>query len=237
MKPIYTPKGKAKEYCDWAINIYTGCTHACTYCFAEKMARRYGKPFAENVRPRDNIVEATKTQLQHERFTGRTIQLCFTCDPYPADVDTAATREIIKAIKDSGNHVQILTKGGKRALRDFDLLDGDDWFGITISGHALNMKENEPRAAGYAGRFFTLAVAANRGIKTWVSFEPVYDERTVYDAIKGIDYINQYKIGKLNYEPSNINWGEFGRECERLCIGYGRNYTIKDGLREEMNKL
>lgn len=25
-KPIYVPKGKAKEYGDYAINIYTGCT-------------------------------------------------------------------------------------------------------------------------------------------------------------------------------------------------------------------
>lgn len=24
MRPIYTPKGKAKEYGDYAINIYTG---------------------------------------------------------------------------------------------------------------------------------------------------------------------------------------------------------------------
>lgn len=27
MKPIYEPKGKAKEYGDLAINIYTGCPH------------------------------------------------------------------------------------------------------------------------------------------------------------------------------------------------------------------
>lgn len=34
MKPIYEPKGKAKEYGDYAINIYTGCPHECFYCFA-----------------------------------------------------------------------------------------------------------------------------------------------------------------------------------------------------------
>lgn len=27
MKPIYEPKGKAKEYGDYALNIYTGCPH------------------------------------------------------------------------------------------------------------------------------------------------------------------------------------------------------------------
>ena len=31
MKPIYEPKGKAKEYGDYALNIYTGCPHSCYY--------------------------------------------------------------------------------------------------------------------------------------------------------------------------------------------------------------
>lgn len=29
MRPIYNPKGKAKEYGDYALNIYTGCPHRC----------------------------------------------------------------------------------------------------------------------------------------------------------------------------------------------------------------
>ena len=27
MKPLYIPTGKAKEYGDFAVNIYTGCPH------------------------------------------------------------------------------------------------------------------------------------------------------------------------------------------------------------------
>lgn len=34
MKPLYAPSGKAKEYGDYAVNIYTGCPHRCFYCFA-----------------------------------------------------------------------------------------------------------------------------------------------------------------------------------------------------------
>ena len=34
MKPIYQPKGAAREYGDYALNIYTGCPHRCYYCFA-----------------------------------------------------------------------------------------------------------------------------------------------------------------------------------------------------------
>ena len=32
MKPLYIPKGKAKEYGDYAVNIYTGCSNAGVYC-------------------------------------------------------------------------------------------------------------------------------------------------------------------------------------------------------------
>jgi DNA repair photolyase len=31
---IYEPKGKAGEYAPLALNLYAGCSHGCTYCFA-----------------------------------------------------------------------------------------------------------------------------------------------------------------------------------------------------------
>lgn len=127
MKPIYEPKGKAKEYGDLAINIYTGCPHRCYYCFAPSVLRRDREQFHSCVAPREGIVEAVARQLDREQITGKTIHLCFTCDPYPTGYDTTATREIIKLLKGAGNHVQILTKGD--GSRDFDLLDKNDWYG------------------------------------------------------------------------------------------------------------
>ena len=139
MKPIYEPKGKAKEYGDLAINIYTGCPHECFYCFAPAVLRRDRRAFHDNVRPRDGIVEAVRKQIQREKITGKLVHLCFTCDPYPVGYDTDPTREIIKALKESGNYVQILTKGDGR--RDFDLLDENDWYGIALT----EMVEVKPR--------------------------------------------------------------------------------------------
>lgn len=40
MKPIYEPKGKAKEYGDYALNIYTGCPHRCYYSTWEEVWNR-----------------------------------------------------------------------------------------------------------------------------------------------------------------------------------------------------
>lgn len=240
MKPIYEPKGKAKEYGDLALNIYTGCPHRCFYCFAPGVLHREKEQFHSIVEPREGIVEAVKRQLEVEQIEDKLIHLCFTCDPYPAGADTAPTREIIKAIKDSGNHVQILTKGGSTAERDFDILDENDWFGVTFSGYpaelSLGRSEAEPNAAPPIERLATLQSAYEIGVKTWVSCEPVLNEDDIYALIKLGWYINRFKIGKLNYYPSEINWHIFGIECERLCKKYDRDYYIKEGLRQEMER-
>lgn len=235
MKPIYKPTGAAGEYGDLALNIYTGCNHRCYYCFAPNVLHKTREDFHTHVEPRKNIVEEVRRQIDRERITGQLIHLCFTCDPYPAPpVDTTSTREIIKAIKESGNHVQILTKGGKRALRDFDLLDGGDWFGVTVSSYYG--ADTEPLAADPPERTGTLLIAKTRGIRTWVSCEPVLHDTDIYHLIKIGNFIDRFKIGKLNYHPSDINWAEFGQRCEQLCIEYGRDYYIKDSLRKEMER-
>ena len=230
MEPIYTPTGKAKEYGDYAINIYTGCPHRCYYCFAPGVLRRDREKFHSDVRPRDGIVEATKQQLEREGITGKLIHLCFTCDPYPFGYDSTATREIIKLLKEHGNHVQILTKGV--GMRDFDLLDENDWYGITIDGGGFK-KYSPGEIAGVA----SLAGAKKNGIKTWVSFEPVLNAEYVLLVIESYhEYFDKVKIGKLNYHTSDIDWADFGRRAERLCRELGLDYYIKDSLREEMKK-
>lgn len=232
MKPIYEPKGKAKEYGDLAINIYTGCPHRCYYCFAPGVLRRDREQFHGHVETRKDIVSEVARQIEREHITGKLIHLCFTCDPYPTDYDTTPTLEIIKILKESGNHVQILTKGD--GIRDFDLLDGGDWYGITYSGGTA---KEEPAAILSARRLDILRRAHEIGIKTWVSFEPVLYPAQVLDTIRDChSFFDRVKIGKLNYWPSDINWAEFGRRAEALCQNLGLDYYIKDSLRAEMEK-
>ena len=229
MKPIYEPKGKAKEYGDLAINIYTGCPHNCFYCFAPNVLHKDRKTFHSEVNPRENIVEAVKKQLKDENISGKLIHLCFTCDPYPTGYDTTPTREIIKAIKESGNNVQILTKGD--GSRDFDLLDENDWYGITLDGIGIGRNQL------WKSRVDALAEAHSKGIKTWVSFEPVTNERQFFIELHLVSLmVDKVKIGKLNYHPSDIDWKTFGEKAEALCKSLGSDYYIKDGLRDEMNK-
>lgn len=229
MKYIYKPKGKAKEYGDYAINIYTGCPHRCYYCFAPNVLRKDREKFHSCIEPRENIVEGVKRQVERENITGKLIHLCFTCDPYPTGYDSTPTREIIKILKDSGNNVQILTKGN--GSRDFDLLDGNDMYGITLDGIGNGLNPL------WKARVDALAEAHNQGIKTWVSFEPVTNEREFFINLHLIAPIaDKVKIGKLNYYQSDINWAEFGKKAEELCKSLNLDYYIKESLRKEMEK-
>ena len=185
MNPIYNPKGAAKEYCEWALNIYTGCPHRCFYCYSPQVLRRDKEDFFTRIEPRKNIVEETRKQLEREGIAGKLIQLCFIGDPYPTGYDTSITREIIQLLKQFGNHVQILTKGDGR--RDFDLLDDGDWYGITMDCGKLN-----ERTVGEL--FFFLQLAC--GISAYTLGVNPFDQPGV-DAYKK----NMFALlGKPGYE-------------------------------------
>ena len=227
MKPIYIPSGKAKEYGDYALNIYTGCPHRCFYCFAPNVLHRDRQQFHEVVEPRKDIVEETRRQIEREGIAGKLIHLCFTCDPYPYGYDTTVTREIISLLKSTGNNVQILTKGD--GSRDFDLLGPEDWYGITLDGIGNG------RNPQWKARVDALAEAHSLGIKTWVSFEPVTDDREFFVNLHLVaPIVDKVKIGKLNYHKSDIDWADFGRRAETLCQQLGLDYYIKESLRAEM---
>jgi len=202
-------------------------------CFAPNVLHRDKEKFHSEVFPRENIVDETIKQLCRENITGKLVHLCFTCDPFPRGaINISPTRDIIFALKQSGNHVQILTKNGADAPRVFDLLDGDDWYGVTLDG-----AENNPYASSTGELICSLIEAHRRGIKTWVSFEPVVNAERVLELIREVaPYVDKVKIGKLNYHPSNIDWAEFGREAETLCKMLGLDYYIKDSLRACMEK-
>lgn len=225
MKPIYKPKGKAGEYAEWALNIYTGCPHRCPFCYVPNVLRKDRELFHSDVRPRKDIVTETKRQIEREGIAGRLVHLCFSCDPYPTGYDTTPTRDIIRLLKDSGNHVQILTKGIE--TRDFDLLDKDDWFGVTITG-----AESAERIKALTD---VLRGAKQHGISTWISFEPVlYPMKCLMALNISGDAVDRVKVGKLNYmePPCAFSMAEFLDTFEGMC----RDLCVECYVKEDTRK-
>jgi DNA repair photolyase len=206
----------------------------------------------EDVKYKKDIVEATKIQLSSGKYKGKKILLCFFCDPYPAEIDTFITREIMMAIKEAEAYFSILTKGGSRAIRDFDLYKPGDSFGSTLTFTSTDdSRKWEPNAAIPMSRVGALNYAHKLGIKTWVSMEPVIDPEQTLELIDVTHgYVDLYKVGKLNtdncrgseyYEElkqieQSIDWKTFGERAEALLKRYGKEYYLKEDLQREMNK-
>lgn len=95
----------------------------------------------------------------------------------------------------------------------------------------------EPCTISPYNRFEHLRFAHKIGIKTWVSMEPVILPSACLSllVINPI-FVDRYKIGKLNYHPSDIDWADFGRQAEAICKQNGIDYYIKESLRAEMDK-
>jgi hypothetical protein len=135
MSAIYEPKGKAREYSPLALNLYEGCGHGCVYCYA-RMIRRQSYGVFTNATPRKDIFKKLNDDLQKWKGRKDIIMLCFMCDPYqPIDIDLKFTRRAILALNRYGFPVQILTKGGMRATRDFDILaqNPSNKFAVTLT--------------------------------------------------------------------------------------------------------
>jgi DNA repair photolyase len=235
-KIIYEPSGRAKEYGDLALNIYTGCSFGCEYCFAPLVLKKDRETFHKDIKARENLLEKVEKDCQ-SGLIDRPVHLCFTCDPYQdIDIKLQLTREVLKLFKKYNINFQMLTKGGMRATRDFDLYKPGDSFGSTLTCIPYNQyaKYWEPNAPGNADRFESLLIAHEEGIRTWVSLEPViYPEDTLEIIRITYNYVDLYKVGTINYNEKKkyIDWKDFGHKTIDLLESLGKEYYIKDDLK------
>jgi len=239
MTVIYEPRGRAREYAPLAVNLYAGCEHGCVYCYAPSAVRKSPEQFHVRPTPRANILEKLQKEVTRRPGQGQRVLLCFTCDPYqPLDVKLGLTRRAIQALHGAGYRVEVLTKGGTRACRDFDLLGPEDAFASTLTFlDAKKSDEWEPNAAPPLDRIDAIRKAHQAGIPTWVSLEPVIDPEQSLEIIRAThDIVDLYKVGKLNYHPAAkaVDWGAFGHAAEALLRRLGKRYYLKADLRAHM---
>ncbi len=234
---IYEPQGRAGEYASLACNIFNGCEHACWYCFGHRTMKKDKEAFKiPGVRP--NILARLEHDAMKMQNDPRHVLLCFVTDPYqPFDEKTAITRQSIEILQRYNMRVTILTKGGLRALRDFDLLHSykstrADQFAATLTYcHLRDSLNNEPLAASPAERLESLRQAHERGLYTWASLEPVCDPDQTIELIHiSHTFVDEFRVGRLNYEKTDINWKTFGQRVIKTFQLHGCHYYIKNDL-------
>lgn len=248
MITIYEPKGRAKEYSLLALNLFTGCVHGCEYCYAPKTLHKTAEQFSMNVKPRSPSKRSEKefiTCLRRdaERYfagTDKRVLLCFTCDPYPpVEIEKGFTRQALEVLREFDIPFQILTKGGMRAARDFDLYGPNDVFAETFTfANDTQLHQYEPKSAYWGDRYRALEYAHEKDISTWVSLEPVIDPEQSLANLESLAFnTDLFKIGKLNYKKTNIDWRQFGINAIKLCEKFNKPYYIKSDLAEYLNGI
>ncbi len=85
MPVIYEPRGKAREYSDLAVNLFTGCSHACRYCYCPAILRKTVDACAFDPQPRKGILRDLQRDAKKLRGDPREILLSFISDPYHSD--------------------------------------------------------------------------------------------------------------------------------------------------------
>jgi DNA repair photolyase len=247
---IYEPKGRAREFAELACNIFTGCEHGCVYCYSPQVLHKTKEEFAKP-RIRIGAWDVLKSAKQLvEKGETRRVLFNFVHDPYtPIEQETMLTRKCIMALHEAGLNVIILTKGGLKSMRDFDLLTSKDAYAVTLT--CMTMADSlkwEPYAAHPVDRIRALSEAHDRGIETWVSFEPVlYPEQVRQMMLITQEFTGHYKLGKLNYISQlpprfqdivkGINWHDFGWEMKELMDKLGIKYYFKKDLLKQMGVI
>ncbi len=242
MSIIYRPCGMAREYSPYALNIYIGCSHQCKYCYAPHTLQRKSEHYFGKPTPRNNLLEQLEKDLKKNKYTEQVL-LSFIGDCYCDSSDNGQiVREVLKLLNEYKVPVAVLSKGGKKMLRDLDLFKE---FGDRITvGTTLTFLDEEksklwkPYASLPNDRLETLKVLHDNGIKTFASFEPTIEPEESLALIRKtleMDCVDHYKIGKINNykrEDKWQDWPKYLQDCVDLLRPAKKQVYYKFCLRK-----
>lgn len=241
LKVIYEPKGRAREYSSLAINIINGCDMGCKYCYVPAMTFKKREEFHRESKHRKDVLANLEKDLKQLEDAGnkKLVMFSFTSDVYQLDEEfNSITREALQLFKKYNQPFHLLTKGGTKAVRDFDLYKDTDWFACSLTFLSDEKSlEIEPNANLPLDRIGSLKIAKEKGIRTWVSFEPTLEaEETykLYEASK--QFTDFYKIGKVSRYKVDVDWIEFTNTIADMMEADKQPFFIKYDLREYLKK-
>lgn len=160
---------------DYSFNCYTGCGHACVYCYARFMQRfhPHTEPWGRFVDVKVNAAEVLARQLR--RLPPGDVFTSSACDGWqPVEAHYQLTRRCCRMLVDLGFRLNILTKN-ELVLRDLDILsERCVRLGVTItSPDEWVARLWEPGASPVSARWEVLRRAKAAGLKTAVMFGPL----------------------------------------------------------------
>lgn len=232
------------EYGDYTMNHVLGCSHGCRFpCYAFMMKKRFGQvsSYAEWLQPYlvENTLDLLDTEIPQLKDRIKTVQLCFTTDPFMYEYEEISDMSIkaIKKLNENGIRCNVLTKG----ILPPELCDlsKENEYGITLVSLDESFRTKmEPFSAGYFERLNAMKFLHNRGCKTWVSIEPYPTpnlvEQNLSSILECVRFTDRIVFGRMNYNSKVTKYKEqkqFYNRCaaevEDFCVTNGIKYYIK----------
>jgi len=217
--------------CDFAVNPYTGCAHACKYCYASFMKR-----FTNHPEPWGTFVDIKNWEeiKNPQKYAGKEAFFSSVTDPYqPIEEKYQKTRKILETLKGSGISISIATKSDL-ILRDLDLIKTFPNARVSFSINTLdeNFKNEMDNAVSIERRLNAMKTLYNAGIQTTCFISPIFPGITDVKAIilKAKNFCNLVWLENLNlrgdYKGRILAW--INENHPELNDLYKSIYTKKD---------
>lgn len=168
---------------DRSINMYRGCEHGCTYCYARPshawLGLSPGLDFETRLIAKTNAARLLEQELAAPGYQAQMLALGTNTDPYqPIERTHRLTRSILEVLEACDHPVGVVTKSALVA-RDADILGRMARKGlakVAISITTLDRKlarAMEPRASAPHRRLEAIKVLADAGVPVAVNASPI----------------------------------------------------------------
>jgi DNA repair photolyase len=166
-----------REWADSNVNCVDGCAHDCKYCYAKRMAKRFGRATDDSWKVMH--VREKDVRKAYNKREGR-IMFPTSHDLVPNDPSFASCMVVLGKLLASGNQVLVTTKPHLAAIKQIcnamERYRQQIQFRFTItSANDKLLAYWEPGAPAFAERLASLEYAALSGYRTSVSIEPILD--------------------------------------------------------------
>jgi DNA repair photolyase len=217
-----------KEWASTNLNICSGCSNNCLYCYAKRMAHQYKRMSDDQWE--NMIIDDKKVKKGYMKREGVIM--------FPSSHDITEHilpefKEVLIKLLKSGNHVLVVSKPKLSVIHELvlGLSDYKDQleFRFTItSKNDETLKFWEPNAPTYNSRFQSLRFVHERGFKTSVSIEPFLDNLPdLKQMIIEIEpFCSEIWIGKMNNMPNEAKKLN-NKEFDRVSTNYYTTNLIK----------
>jgi DNA repair photolyase len=201
---------------DASLNVYRGCEHGCSYCYArnthEYLGFSAGLDFETKIMVKENAPELLRRELSSPKWKPQVLAMSGVTDCYqPVERRLQLTRKCLEVLAEFRNPVGIVTKN-HLVTRDIDILRelaAHQAVTVYLSINSLDRelaRKLEPRASLPKQRLAAVEALAKAGIPVGVLVAPV------------IPALNDYEIPAVLGAAKDAGAGSAGRVILRLPL-------------------